>query len=92
MDILRAMKLLCATLLVCTGAACIAFGGWTLDHPGKYIGFVLLVLGIPMMVRQWTGRSIISNFIATILWFFEPPPWVQATPPPQSSNSPAVRT
>jgi hypothetical protein len=61
---LRVVKLISATLLVCTGAVCIAIGGLP-------VGLVLLVVGSLLLIRQWTGRGVLDHLAAAVLWVFE---------------------
>ena len=67
METLRAAKLLSATLLVCIGMACVVFGGPTRDDRELFVGLILLVFGIPMLVRLWTGEGIFINVVSTLV-------------------------
>ena len=67
MQELRALKLLSATLLVCTGAICFTIGSLpTYGSPGAPVGITLLVIGIPMFIRQWTGIGVLTHFMSLI--------------------------
>lgn len=58
MSELRSAKLLSATLLICAGAVCVTIGGLPTGESARTdVGALLLAFGIPMLVRQWTGRG-----------------------------------
>ena len=61
MSELRSAKLLSATLLICVGAVCVTIGGLPTDGDVRaYVGVLLLAFGIPLLVRQWTGRGLLT--------------------------------
>jgi membrane-bound ClpP family serine protease len=68
----RAVKLLSATLLICAGAICVAIGGLIpYGSAGILVGFVLLLFGIPMLIRQWTGEGLLTHLRSAwrrLLW------------------------
>jgi hypothetical protein len=70
---LRSVKLLAATLLVCTGSVCVALGGPTVhDGPGIPVGILLMAFGIPMLIHQWTGASVLAHLANAVRWLFVP--------------------
>jgi hypothetical protein len=80
---LRAMKLLCATLLVCAGAICISIGDLIRSGAtgGALIGAILMVVGIPMLIRQWTDRGVLTHLADAGLWLLGPRRETRPEPP-----------
>ena len=69
---LRAMKMLCATLLVCAGAMCVSISEFFRDLTLTFLlGLVLLAVGLPMLVRQWTGRGVLSHVLFAWNYFVD---------------------
>jgi hypothetical protein len=74
---LRAAKLVSATLLICTGAVCVAIGELLANvrNAGTFVGLALLIIGIPILIRQWSGQgpyAHVRNAWRRILWT----PWL----------------
>ena len=69
-------KLLSATLLVCAGALRFTIGYFEPRNPGTILGLALLLVGTPMLIRQWTGRGVMAHAAGAVLWLFgtEPAP------------------
>jgi hypothetical protein len=59
---LRGMKLLAATLIVCTGSLCVAISNpfGRAGSGGLLVGIVLLLAGSVMLFRQWIGMGFIE--------------------------------
>jgi hypothetical protein len=75
---LRATKMLCATLMVCTGAICTSLA---FHIVGFLLGVVLLAVGIPMLVRQWTDRGVLAHLADAGLWLLGPRRETRVEPP-----------
>ena len=79
---LRAAKLIAAALLVATGAACVTVGDVLRYRSGPNAGILLgvglLVVGIPMLVRQWTGRGLLYFVVSATLWLLQGRAWEQS--------------